>query len=251
VEFGNGAGRAMPPGTGVFRRGRKGDNQTVHTRRILIAIDDAHARAWVEDALGQLDASIERVAASELRGRLATDAGDLAVVDAGGDPERVFSMAEDAVASGSDVRLLVVVGPESLDRLRLPVRLPADFVTREASRAELIARARNLLWPGEEVSADEVIRIDDLTLNLATYQAAVRGVPIEFTYLEYSLFMFLVTHPNRVYSREVLLKRVWGTDYFGGARTVDVHVRRIRSKLGPETSGRLETVRNVGYLWRR
>ncbi|HSQ21317.1 MAG TPA: helix-turn-helix domain-containing protein, partial [Coriobacteriia bacterium] len=69
--------------------------------------------------------------------------------------------------------------------------------------------------------------------------------------LEYALFSFLVTHPNRVYSREVLLKRVWGTDYFGGARTVDVHVRRVRSKLGPEVSRRLETVRNVGYLWRR
>ena len=74
--------------------------------------------------------------------------------------------------------------------------------------------------------------------------------PIEFTYLEYTLFSFLVTHPNRVYSREVLLNRVWGTDYYGGARTVDVHVRRVRSKLGPEVARRLETVRNVGYLWK-
>jgi len=155
------------------------------------------------------------------------------------------------VGAGSDVRMLVIVDAEALVRMRLPVRFPADFVVRGASASELAARVRALLWPGEEVAADELVRIDDLTLNLATYQAQVRGVPVEFTYLEYSLFAFLVTHPNRVYSREVLLKRVWGTDYFGGARTVDVHVRRIRAKIGPEMSGRLETVRNVGYLWRR
>jgi DNA-binding response OmpR family regulator len=112
------------------------------------------------------------------------------------------------------------------------------------------ARVKRLLWPGEEVAAQEVLRVDDLTLNLATYQAYLGETPVEFTYLEYALFAFLVTHPNRVYSREVLLKRVWATDYFGGARTVDVHIRRVRSKLGPEVARRLETVRNVGYLWR-
>ncbi|MRS11671.1 MAG: response regulator transcription factor [Actinobacteria bacterium] len=133
----------------------------------------------------------------------------------------------------------------------MPVRCASDFVARAASAAELAARVRALLWPGEEVAAEDVVRLEDLTLNLATYQAHVHGEPVDFTYLEYALFEFLVTHPNRVYSREVLLSRVWGTDYFGGARTVDVHVRRVRSKLGPEYSRRLETVRNVGYLWRR
>ena len=59
-----------------------------------------------------------------------------------------------------------------------------------------------------------------------------------------------MTHPNRAYSREVLLRRVWGTDYYGGSRTVDVHVRRIRAKIGAELSNRLVTVRHVGYLWR-
>ncbi|MRR12082.1 response regulator transcription factor [bacterium] len=132
----------------------------------------------------------------------------------------------------------------------MPVRCKADFVVRDALPIEVAARVRSLLWPGEEVQPDEIIRIDDLALNLATYQAHVQGVPVEFTYLEYTLFAFLVTHPNRVYSREVLLSRVWGTDYFGGARTVDVHVRRVRAKLGPEAARRLETVRNVGYLWR-
>jgi DNA-binding response OmpR family regulator len=107
-----------------------------------------------------------------------------------------------------------------VDSVRLPVRVPSDFLVRGASAAEFAARARALLWPGEEAASQDVIRVDDLTLNLATYQATIAGVPVEFTYLEYALFMFLVTHPNRVYSREVLLRRVWGSDYFGGSRAI-------------------------------
>jgi DNA-binding response OmpR family regulator len=120
---------------------------------------------------------------------------------------------------------------------------------RGGSSDELVTRVRAVLWPGEEVTQQELVRIDHLTLNLATYQAYVDATPVDFTYLEYSLFAFLVTHPGRTYSREVLLRRVWGSDYYGGSRTVDVHVRRIRAKIGHELSRRLETVRNVGYLW--
>lgn len=223
----------------------------VHMKRIIIVADDAHTRAWIADALGGVDVARDQCAASELDARLLTDPADLVIADGSRAPERVFGSAESAVAAGSDVRMLVVVEADALSSLRVPVRFPADFVVRGASAGEVAARVRGLLWPGEEVTADEVIRIDGLTLNLATYQAQSHGEPIEFTFLEYSLFAFLVTHPNRVYSREVLLKRVWGTDYFGGARTVDVHVRRVRAKLGPEVSWRLETVRNVGYLWKR
>jgi DNA-binding response OmpR family regulator len=86
-------------------------------------------------------------------------------------------------------------------------------------------------------------------LNLATYQAYTEQGPIDFTYQEYLLFSFLVTHPNRAYSREMLLHRVWGTEYYGGTRTVDVHVRRVRSKIGMELARRLQTVRGVGYMW--
>lgn len=222
----------------------------MHMKRLIIVADDVHSRAWIESALEQLDVARDRCARAELADRLLADPGDLMVVDGTRAPETVIAEAERAVAGGSDVRLLVVVEPESLGSLRMPVRFPADFVVRGASAAEIVARVRGLLWPGQEVAAEELIRLDGLTLNLATYQAQVGGEPVEFTFLEYSLFAFLVTHPNRVYSREVLLTRVWGTDYFGGARTVDVHVRRIRSKLGPEVSWRLETVRNVGYLWK-
>jgi DNA-binding response OmpR family regulator len=142
-----------------------------------------------------------------------------------------------------------VVESEALHGLRLPARLRADFLVRGASSDELGARVRALLWPGEEATSQELIRVGSLTVNLATYQASIGDEPIDFAYLEYALFTFLVTHPDRAYSREVLLRRVWGSDYYGGSRTVDVHVRRIRAKLGPELAERLQTVRNVGYLW--
>jgi DNA-binding response OmpR family regulator len=218
-------------------------------KRVLIASDDVHTRAWIAQALGPLDVSSAEVGLGELQKRLLDGAIDLAVVDGGRSPEALSQVVEHAAAGGLDVRLLLVIEPEGLEALRLPVRLASDFFVRGAAASELAARARSLLWPGEEVVKQELVRLDSLTINLATYQAYLDATPIDFTYLEYALFAFLVTHPGRTYSREVLLRRVWGSDYFGGSRTVDVHVRRIRAKLGPEYARHLETVRNVGYLW--
>ncbi len=220
----------------------------MHMKHVLIASDDAHTRAWASSALETLDVTLSQCSDGELAARLAAQETSLVVVDAGRDPEPLIQIVERAVAEGSDARLLMLLEAEALGRLRMPATLTADFIVRGGSSDELIARASALLWPGEEASAQELTRVDNLTINLATYQAYVDGEPLDFTYLEYSLFSFLVTHPNRAYSREVLLRRVWGSDYYGGSRTVDVHVRRIRSKIGP-LSRRLETVRNVGYLW--
>ena len=84
-------------------------------------------------------------------------------------------------------------------------------------------------------------------LNLETYQAAVGGTPLDLTYMEYELLKFLASHPGKVFTRETLLSRVWGYEYYGGARTVDVHVRRLRAKLGEEHANLIQTVRSVGY----
>lgn len=222
----------------------------MHMKRVLLVSDDIHTLAWMREAIGRLDFEVADSTPGNLRSALTRSLVDLVVVDAGRSPEVLSGIVESAVADGSDTRLLLVIEPEALDSIRLPVRVSSDFLLRGAAAAEVTARARALVWPGEEAATQDVIRVDDLTLNLATYQANIAGVPVEFTYLEYALFMFLVTHPNRVYSREVLLRRVWGSDYFGGSRTVDVHVRRVRSKLGPELARRFETVRNVGYLWK-
>jgi two-component system, OmpR family, alkaline phosphatase synthesis response regulator PhoP len=106
-----------------------------------------------------------------------------------------------------------------------------------------VGRARRRINGVEE---DEVVRVGSLEVNVATYQVTVDGEPVSFAYMEYELLRFLITHPNRVFSRDSLLSAVWGYDYYGGARTVDVHVRRVRAKLG-EHAGRIQTVRSVGY----
>jgi DNA-binding response OmpR family regulator len=219
-------------------------------KHVLIASDDAHTTAWVEAALDRLDATLERCGVAELAGRLAAAECDLLILDGGRVPARSLEAFERAAEDGAEARLMMLIEAEVLDDLRMPVRSASDFLVRGAASAELFARSRQLLWPGEEPAGRDVVRTGDLTVNLATYQAYIGDEPVEFTYLEYALVSFLVTHPNRVYGRDVLLSRVWGSDYFGGARTVDVHVRRVRAKLGPEHSRRLETVRSVGYLWR-
>ena len=110
-------------------------------------------------------------------------------------------------------------------------------------------RVKRLLNDEEAIGSSDLIVVDHMTINLATYQVLVSDKPIDFTYLEYALLSFLVRHPGRTFSRDALLQHVWGFDYYGGSRTVDVHVRRIRAKLGPDLSQHLETVRGVGYLW--
>ncbi len=221
----------------------------MHMKRVLIVSDDVHTRAWAVQAVSALDVLVAESALGGMQHLLLGGETDIVVIDGGRTPEVLAQVVEHVSASGAELRLLVIVEPEGLSSIRLPVRVPSDFLVRGASAEELAARVRVLLWPGEEVTTQELLRVDDLTLNLATYQAYLHGEPIDFTYLEYALFAFLVTHPGRTYSREVLLRRVWGSDYYGGSRTVDVHVRRIRSKIGAELSRRLETVRNVGYLW--
>ncbi|HEX6287486.1 MAG TPA: winged helix-turn-helix domain-containing protein, partial [Acidimicrobiia bacterium] len=98
-------------------------------------------------------------------------------------------------------------------------------------------------------TGDQLLTFKDLELNPLNYQATLAGEPMDLTYMEYELLRFLVENPVRVWSREQLLSKVWGYEYYGGARTVDVHVRRLRSKLGEERASWITTVRSVGYRW--
>jgi DNA-binding response OmpR family regulator len=92
------------------------------------------------------------------------------------------------------------------------------------------------------------LRLGDLVVDAEGHRVTAGGHPVELTYMEFSLLAFLVAHPNRAFSREALLARVWGYDFYGGARTVDVHVQRLRAKLGAERARLIRTVRSVGYL---
>lgn len=148
----------------------------------------------------------------------------------------------------ADVPVLVAVEPEQLD-LGEGIADGHELLVHPFSAAELqarIARARRAI---HGVDHGDVVRCGTLEVNLATYQVTIDGRPVDFTYMEYELLKFLITHPGRVFSREALLSRVWGYDYYGGARTVDVHVRRLRAKLGQEHASRIKTVRSVGYRW--
>ena len=145
--------------------------------------------------------------------------------------------------------LLVIVDAADIAQLKLPSLVSSDFVLHGADLEECKARVKRLLGNDGLATPSELIVVDTMTINLATYQVTVADEPVDFTYLEYALLAFLVRHPGRTFSRDALLQHVWGFDYYGGSRTVDVHVRRIRAKLGPELAQRLETVRGVGYLW--
>jgi DNA-binding response OmpR family regulator len=124
-----------------------------------------------------------------------------------------------------------------------------ELIVRPFGAPELRARIARARRQANGIAPDDIVRVGSLALDLATYQVAVEDRPIDFTYMEYELLKFLATHPGRVFSREALLSRVWGYDYYGGARTVDVHVRRVRAKLGSEHAARIKTVRSVGYRW--
>lgn len=145
-----------------------------------------------------------------------------------------------------DVPVVVAVEADALDGGEL-VYEGHELIVLPLGAAELAARIARARRKVHGVEEGEVVRIGSLELNLATYQVAIGGRPVDFTYMEYELLKFLATHAGRVFSREALLSRVWGYDYYGGARTVDVHVRRVRAKLGQEHAARIKTVRSVGY----
>jgi DNA-binding response OmpR family regulator len=124
-----------------------------------------------------------------------------------------------------------------------------ELLVRPFASEEIGARVARARKRADGVQDGDVVCSGSLELNLATYQVSIAGEPVSFTFMEYELLKFLMTHPNRVFSREALLSAVWGYDYYGGARTVDVHVRRVRAKLGQEHAARVKTVRSVGYLF--
>lgn len=95
------------------------------------------------------------------------------------------------------------------------------------------------------------LRVDELTINPNNYEVSLHGEPLELTYKEYELLKLLAMHQGRVFSRETLLNQIWGYDYFGGTRTVDVHIRRLRAKLGIKYGSLIQTVRNVGYRFKK
>ena len=171
-----------------------------------------------------------------------------AIVCADVDPEAAFALCRALRKHDLPLEpLLLMVGSDSLGHLELRDDLFDDFCIAPLRAAELEARLKHLFWRTGRGTRPELIEYGPLLLNLETYQAACGGRPLDLTYMEYELLKFLASHPGKVFTRETLLSRVWGYDYYGGARTVDVHIRRLRAKLGEEHAHMISTVRSVGY----
>jgi DNA-binding response OmpR family regulator len=171
-----------------------------------------------------------------------------AIVCADSDPDGAFALCR--ALRKRDVPLeplLLLVNGTQLAELELREDLFDDFCLSPFHPAELEARVKHLFWRTGRGTRPELIEYGPLVLNLETYQAGIDGRPLDLTYMEYELLKFLASHPGKVFTRETLLSRVWGYEYYGGARTVDVHVRRLRAKLGEEQANLIQTVRSVGY----
>jgi DNA-binding response OmpR family regulator len=143
--------------------------------------------------------------------------------------------------------LLLVVAPARFAELDFREDLFDDFVMFGAQAVEVEARLSHLFRRTGRGKQHDLIIYGPLALNLETYQAVLGGRPLDLTFMEYELLRFLAAHPGKVFTREVLLSRVWGYEYYGGARTVDVHIRRLRAKFGEEHAHLIDTVRSVGY----
>ncbi|MEY2569632.1 MAG: hypothetical protein QOE35_4161 [Actinomycetota bacterium] len=171
-----------------------------------------------------------------------------AVVSTEGDPEGAFAFCRALRKRDLPLEpLLLVIDASAVGDLELREDLFDDFCLSPSHPREIEARLKHLFWRTGRGTRPELVEYGPLVLNLETYQAAIDGRPLDLTYMEYELLKFLGTHPGKVFTRETLLSRVWGYEYYGGARTVDVHVRRLRAKLGEEHAGLISTVRSVGY----
>ncbi|MDK1017806.1 MAG: response regulator transcription factor [Actinomycetota bacterium] len=168
-----------------------------------------------------------------------------AVVELGDNPDMAIAVAR-KLRDEYDVPVLIVVDRTLTGDLADKDGFD-DFLLTPIDQVELRIRLSRIGGRELEATDDPVLRFGDLELNTATYQAYLAGNPVDLTYMEYELLRFFVEHPNRVWSREQILSKVWGYDYFGGSRTVDVHVRRLRAKLSEERASWITTVRSVGY----
>ncbi|WP_104127623.1 response regulator transcription factor [Cryobacterium sp. Y57] len=170
---------------------------------------------------------------------------DVILVDARSNLAAAKSLCQILRTMGSSTPLLLVVTEGGLAAVS-PDWGVDDVILDTAGPAEVDARIRLTAGRLARTESSNTIRAAGVVIDEASYSAKVHGKPLDLTYKEFELLRFLAAHPSRVFTREQLLSEVWGYDYFGGTRTVDVHVRRLRAKLGDQES-LIGTVRNVGY----
>ncbi|WP_442806275.1 response regulator transcription factor [Streptomyces sp. NBC_01317] len=214
---------------------------------LLLLTNALQPSTEVLPALGLLLHNV-RVAPAEGPALVDTPGADVILIDGRRDLPQVRSLCQLLRSTGPGCPLLLVVTEGGLAAVTADWGID-DVLLDTAGPAEVEARLR-LAMGRQQISADDSpmeIRNGDLSVDEATYSAKLKGRVLDLTFKEFELLKYLAQHPGRVFTRAQLLQEVWGYDYFGGTRTVDVHVRRLRAKLGPEHESLIGTVRNVGY----
>ena len=217
---------------------------------LLLLTSALQPSAEVLPALALLGHSV-KILPAEGSALLAAPDADLVLVDGRTELAHARDLCRLIRTTGSDVPVLLVITEGGLgvvahdwgmDDVVLYTAGPAELEARIRLSTGRLAAARNAADPESHVIRSGEVIVDDVT-----YTAKIGGRALDLTFKEFELLKYLAQHPGRVFSRQQLLQEVWGYDYFGGTRTVDVHVRRLRAKLGPENETLIGTVRNVGY----
>jgi DNA-binding response OmpR family regulator len=195
-------------------------------------------------ALGLLSHRVRSIPA-EPASLITAPTADLILVDARQDLASAKSLCKILNTTGVNVPLVLVLTEGGLTAVSADWGID-DVLLETAGPAEVDARIRLVIGRLAQDKSSSKIQASGVVIDEASYSAKVHGRPLDLTFKEFELLRFLATHPSRVFTREQLLSEVWGYDYFGGTRTVDVHVRRLRAKLG-DLESLIGTVRNVGY----
>ncbi len=211
----------------------------------LLVVSNTLAQPGTQESLPVLDLLPHEVKVVPADTQALTEAArfDVVVLDGRTDLAGARMMTRLFSSSGSTVPLLLVLAEAGLAAVSSDWGL-SDLIVETAGVPEFEARLRLLIT---SAANDGVISSGGIVIDEAAYSAVKDGETLDLTYTEFELLKYLVQHPGRVFSREHLLADVWGYDYYGGTRTVDVHIRRLRAKLGPEHESLIGTVRNVGY----
>jgi DNA-binding response OmpR family regulator len=207
---------------------------------ILTSVTEAE----VLPALGLLSHRVRAIPA-EPAALVNAPSADLVLVDGRADLAAAKSLCKILTTTGLSVPLVLVLTEGGLTAVSADWGVD-DVLLENAGPAEVDARIRLVTGRVAQQQTGSKIQASGVVIDEASYSAKVHGRPLDLTFKEFELLRFLAAHPSRVFTREQLLSEVWGYDYFGGTRTVDVHVRRLRAKLG-ELDSLIGTVRNVGY----
>lgn len=214
----------------------------------LLLVDATEEVQSLAEALERAGFSIDACPLAEAAERLAgdpeVDAILISLLDGPADTAVRRLLRADSVPS--QIASIAVLRPEQLAEFD-PEFLFDDFLVSTEIPEELVARVRRAIRRRAGSESSHVIHCGDLTIDQAAYKVFVAGRPVELTYREYELLRFLALNHDKVCTREMLLSQVWGFDFYGGGRTVDVHIRRLRSKIEDSAHNFIETVRNVGY----